>query len=205
MSSGKFFSLFVTLAAVVFMGGCATSGGGSSVSYGDATAVETTTIGFGSTDLQQIAAKSVESMLSFPPIIQVTAEKRPVLYVDGVKNKTLEHIDTESITDSITTKLLQSGKFRIADMTKVSEVMDQLNYQQSAGLVDPGTAAQFGRQIGAEYMLYANFSSIEKRDGRTKDVYYKFTAKLMNVETGMVEWQDEKEIRKGSTRKTFGS
>jgi uncharacterized protein (TIGR02722 family) len=89
-------------------------------------------------------------------------------------------------------------------MTKVNEVMQQLNYQNSSGLVDPNTAAQIGRQIGAEYMMYGNFSSIESRDGRTKGVYYKFTLRVMNVQSGIVEWMDEKEISKQSTRKLVG-
>ena len=200
----RLYSTVVSLTLLAMLGGCATTGGGSNVSYGDPTAVEQTAMGFGSTDLQQIASKSVESMLSFPPIIQATATRRPVVFVDSIKNKTSEHIDTESITDTISTKLLQSGKFRFADMTKVEQVMEQLNYQQSAGLVDPNTAAQFGRQIGAEYMMYGNFSSIVKRDGRAMDVYYKFTLKLMSVETGIVEWMDEKEIRKTSEKKLIG-
>ncbi len=190
---------------VLFLNGCATTGGGSKVAYTDPTAVNTTSINFNSTDLQQIAAKMVDSLLSFPPMVQATTDRRPVVFVDKIKNKTMDpNIDTESITDTITTKLLQSGKFRLADMTKVNEVIDQLNYQTSSGLVDPNTAAQMGRQIGAEYMMYGNFTSIESRSGRTKDVYYKFTLSVLNVETGMVEWKDEKEISKTGTRKMFG-
>ncbi|MGL5986454.1 MAG: penicillin-binding protein activator LpoB, partial [Burkholderiales bacterium] len=33
-----------------------------------------------------------------------------------------------------------------------------------------------------------------------KDVFYKFTLMLKNVEEGIDEWQDEKEIRKTSKR-----
>ena len=204
MSSRMMITCLFAAAGLLVASGCATTGGGSKTTYVDPTAVNTTSIDFSSTDLQQIAAKSVDSLLSFPPIVEVTLQRRPVMFVDSIKNKTMEHIDTESITDTISTKLLQSGKFRFADMTKVNEVMTQLNYQNSSGLVDPNTAAQFGRQIGAEYMMYGNFSSIESRDGRTKDVYYKFTLKVMNVQSGIVEWMDEKEIRKNSTRKLIG-
>ncbi len=186
------------LSMIVWTGCVATTPG---VQYGDATAVETLTSDFGSTDLQMIASDMVESLLSFPPIQDL--QGRPVMFVDTVKNKTMEHIDTESITDTISTKILRSGKFRLADMTKVDAIREQLAYQDS-GMVDPDTAVRFGKQIGAEFMLYGNFSSIEKSAGRVKDVYYKFTLKLMNVETGIVEWADEKEIRKSETRKTFG-
>lgn len=174
------------------------------VEYGDANAVETVSENFGSTDLQAITDKMVDSMLTTPSVIVLTANKRPIIFVDKVKNKTSEHIDTESVTDSISTKLLQSGKFRFIDMTKVDAVRKQLDYQNNAGMVDPSTAIKFGRQIGAQYMLYGNLSSIVKQDGSTKDVYYKMTMRLMDLETGLIEWADEKEIRKERSKTLFG-
>ena len=53
-------------------------------------------------------------------------------------------------------------------------------------------------------MLYGNMASIVKRDSSTKDVYYKFTLKLMNLQTGIIEWSGEKEIRKSKTKSLFG-
>ena len=187
------------LGAALVLSGCA-----SKVDYGDAQGRETVNTDFGSTDLQMIAAKMVDDMLVFPPIVQLTQNRRPVAFVDSIKNKTTEHIDTESITDTIQSKLLNSGKFRFVDMTKVESVREQLDYQSESGLVDPSTAAQMGRQIGAEFMMYGNFSSIVKREGSTKDVYYKFTLKLMNIQTGIIEWANEKEIRKTRTKSLFG-
>lgn len=173
------------------------------VEYADPTAVETLTIDFGSTDLQQIAQKLVDDMLVFPPVVQATAERRPTIFVDRIKNKTMEHIDTESITDSIMTKLVQSGKFRYVPRDKIEEVLQEQEFQKS-GLVDAENAVRMGKLLGAEYMLYGNFSSIDKRTSRSRDLYYKFTLHLMNVETGVVEWMGEKEIRKVFNRKTFG-
>ncbi len=178
--------------------------GSQQVKYGDAQAVETTTNEFGSTDLQMTAEKMVDSLLTFPPIVQITSQRRPVMFIDTIKNKSMEHIDTESITDTISTRLLRSGKFRFVDMTKVKEVRQQLEYQADSGMVNQNKAMQMGRQVGAEYMLYGNLSSIVKRNGSTKDVYYKFTMKVMHLETGILEWQDEKEIRKVTKKKRFG-
>ncbi len=114
-------------------------------------------------------------------------------------------MDTESITDTIQSKLINSGKFRFADMTVVNRVREQLDYQSESGLVDQSTAAAMGRQIGAEFMMmYGNFSSIVKREGSTKDVYYKFTLKLLNIQTGIIEWANEKEIRKSQSKSLFG-
>lgn len=176
----------------------------SKVQYGDATEVETVNANFGSTDLQAITTKMVDSMLTFPPVVALTANDRPIIFVDRIKNKTSEHIDTESVTDSISNQLLRSGKFRFIDMTKVDAVRKQLDYQNNSGMVDPSTAINFGRQIGAQYMLYGNLSSIVKQAGSTKDVYYKMTMRLMDLQTGLIEWSDEKEIRKVKSSSFLG-
>lgn len=185
------FSLIVT--------GCA-----SRVQYGDAQAVETVDTSFGSTDLQTTATKMVDSMLTFPPVLEITGGKRPVLYVDKVRNKTTEHIDTESVTDTVVNKLLRSGKFQFVDMSNIEAVKKQLNFQNNSGLVDPSTAAQLGRRVGAEYMIYGNLSSIVKSNKKETDVYYKFTLKMQNLQTGLLVWQDEKEIRKSVRRSVLG-
>jgi hypothetical protein len=194
-------SLILVGFATMTLTGCLSMGG---VKYGDAQEVETQTLDFGSTDLQSIAAKMVDSVLTFPPIVEVTAKRRPVLFVDKIKNKTSEHIDTESVTDTISNKMLRSGKFRFVDMTKVAAVQEQMEYQRDSGMVDESKAMKMGRQTGAEYMLYGNLSSIVKTSSSAKDVYYKFTLRLMHLESGIVEWSDEKEIRKTRQKSLFG-
>lgn len=176
----------------------------SKVEYGDAQAVETVDINFGSTDLQTTAAGMVDSLLTFPPVVTLTQHKRPILFVDTVRNKTEEHIDTESVTDTIVNKLLRSGKFQFVDMTAANAVAAQRDFQQQGGLVDPAKAAQFGQQVGAQYMMYGNLSGITKRSKKEKDVYYKFTLKLLDLESGLLVWQDEQEIRKSKRRSVFG-
>lgn len=195
------FATLVLVAGTTLLGGCASTG---NVSYGDAQAVETLTTDFGSTDLQMIATKMVDDMLSFPPVVQMTQSRRPVMFVDRIKNKTQEHIDTESITDTIQNKLINSGKFRFVDMTSAGAMADQIAYQKQSGMVDQATSVRAGKQIGAEYMLNGNLSSIVKNAGGKSDVYYKFTLKLQNIQTGIVEWTSEKEIRKSGKRSTFG-
>ena len=194
-------SIFAVGVLSVGLSGCM---GGSNVKYGDAAAVETTNTDFGSTDLQKMAEKMVDSVLTFPPIVEVTAKRRPVMFVDTIKNKTSEHIDTESITDTISSRLLRSGKFRFVDMTKVASVRKQMDFQGDSGMVKESTAVKMGQQIGAEYMLYGNLSSIVKRNSDSKDVYYKFTLKLMHIQSGILEWSDEKEIRKSKKKSMFG-
>jgi len=185
--------------SVSFLSGCA-----STIQYGDAGSAKPISTEFGSSDLQQIAETMVESMITFPPMVQMTASRRPVVSVDTVKNKTMQHIDTESVTDSIRTRLIRSGKFRFIDRTTDDQTVEELKIQQDSGLVDKKTAVDFGQQIGAEFLLTSNFSEIRQKSGSTTDVYYKFTMSLKNLKTGILEWSDEKEIRKVFKRGTFG-
>jgi len=190
--------LFIAIGSFA-LGGCA-----STMQYGDAGSAKPISTEFGSSDLQQIAETMVDSMLIFPPMVELTASRRPVVSVDRVKNKTMQHIDTESITDSIRTKLIRSGKFRFIDRTTDAQTIEELKTQQDSGLVDKNSAVKFGQQIGAEFLLTSNFSEIRQKVGSTTDVYYKFTMSLKNLKTGILEWSDEKEIRKVFTRGTFG-
>ncbi len=187
-------SLSLTLA------GCSST----TVGYGDAQEIETTTVDFGSTDLQTIASEMVDDLLRSPAVSDITRNGRPIVFVEQLTNKTTEHIDTESITDSISTRMLRSGKFRFVDMKRVEAVRDQVNFQNNDPLVNPNSAIQFGSMVGAEYMLYGNISSIVKTNKKEKDVYYKVTMSLMDIKTGIVEWMSESEIRKKEVKSTFG-
>ncbi|WP_158972883.1 penicillin-binding protein activator LpoB [Paraglaciecola sp. L3A3] len=197
----KMLLITVTGLSISLLAGCVNK---PVVRYGDAEAVETTNINFGSTDLQKISNQMADSLLLSPVVGTLTANKRPIMFVDSIKNKTSEHIDTESVTDSISTKLLQSGKFRFVDMSKVQAVRDQINFQNEGGLVNTRKAVQFGKQVGAEYMLYGSLASIVKNDADKADLYYKFTMRLMDLESGLVEWADETEIRKTRAKETVG-
>ncbi|MFA0157732.1 penicillin-binding protein activator LpoB [Vibrio sp. 10N.261.46.A3] len=192
-------SVIALLGLAVILGGCS-----NKVSYGDAQAVETTTIDFGSTDLQTIAGEMVDSMMASGSVSYITREQRPIVFVERIKNKTSEHIDTESITDTISTKMLNSGKFRFVDMDRVESVRDQLNFQNNDELVNQSSAIQFGKMAGAQYMLYGNLSSIVKKAGSDEDVYYKMTMRLMDLESGLIEWADETEIRKQQSKSLLG-
>ncbi|MBU2897797.1 penicillin-binding protein activator LpoB [Vibrio hepatarius] len=192
-------SVIALLGLAVLLGGCS-----NKVSYGDAQAVETTTIDFGSTDLQKIAGEMVDSMMMSGSVAAITNNSRPIVFVERIKNKTSEHIDTESITDTISTKMLNSGKFRFVDMDRVEAVREQLNFQNNDELVNQSTAIQFGQMVGAQYMLYGNLSSIAKTGGSDKDVYYKMTMRLMDLKTGLIEWADETEIRKQESKSFLG-
>lgn len=190
-------------ALIALVSGCSTT-----YEYGDAGNVPVYSTGFGPGELQQIAKTMTQSLLTFPPVVQVTTERRPVLVVEKVKNKTTQHIDTESVTDSIRTRLIRSGKFRFLDKSTDGQTIDEIRRQQEQGLTRQDQAAEFGTQEAAEYILTANLSEIEQRKeefwNKKKMVYYKFTMNLKNLRSGILEWADEKEIAKLKSDPRFG-
>jgi uncharacterized protein (TIGR02722 family) len=188
MRRGTKWFIFTLVVLAVSLGAC-----GTKVQYGDPTAVETLTVDFGSTDLQMIAEKMVQSLLSAPVIQE---KDRPVLQVASVKNKTNEHIDTKSVTDKIRTTLLNSNKVRFTAAEARQEVLDELEYQRQSGYVDPETRKPVGKQVGTDYLLAGEISAIKKSRGNTRDSYYKINLNLIDLETGLIAWADEKEIRK---------
>ena len=191
--------LLVSTVAACLSTGCAS---GPEVSYQDPTKVETLTNEFGTTDVQMITDKMVASLLETP----IFGSDRPVLWVTPIRNKTSEHIDTKMVTDRIRTALLKSGKVRFTAASDIpKELQKQIDYQNESGIVDSSTASRQARQIGAKFMLYGEIGSIVKQAGRSKLVDYQITLNLTNVETGIIEWADDKSIRKGSTRATFGN
>ena len=181
------------LVAVALVAGCAHE----KTQYGDARATETVTNEFGSTDLQMIAESMTRSMLQTPLI---SSGNLPIVTVQEVKNKTSEYIDTRSITDSIRAELQKGGKVRFAvDEAEMKQQVDELKRQQG-DLYAKESAAEMGRMVGAQYRLEGNIVSIVKQVKDTKDVYYKLNLQLWNIRNGLLEWSDEKEIRKTTSR-----
>jgi len=192
--------IFVSLATTLLLAtGCSS---GPEVSYQDPSKVETLTADFGTTDVQMITDKMVASLLETP----VFGADRPVIWVSPIRNKTSEHIDTKMVTDRIRTALIKSGKVRFTAASDIpKDLQKQLSYQNEAGIVDPATASRQAKQIGAKFMIYGEIGSIVKQSGRSKLVDYQVTMNLTDVQTGIIEWADDKSIRKGSTRATVGN
>lgn len=184
------------LVLLALLAGCA-----GTVEYGDAGAVETVTVDFGSTDLQLIAEKMVGSLLASPVL---KGSEPPVLQMSRFRNKTDEHIDTKAITDKIRTALVRSGKVRFTAAEVRDEIVDELEYQQKSGYVSEETRKRIGSMIGADYLLTGEMTSIRKRAGRKTDLYFLVTLNLVDLRTALIAWSEQKEIRKEATRPLLG-
>ncbi len=137
----------------------------STLEYDDPGRVETLTIDWGSTDLQTMAGEMVSSLDAAPALAYLEndgkgADKRIIMYVGDIENRTSEHIDTRSITDKMEAQMIKSGRFRLvaADQGQ-SEIGDQVRFQQGSGRVTPEMRRAFGKQLGADVILYGTLRS----------------------------------------------
>lgn len=194
-------ALRTTLAAsaVLLLSACASNPGvvGDDVRYGDPKAVDQVNTKFGSTDLQLIAEAMAKSLAES----QASAKAKPTVTIAEVKNKTSEYIDTRAITDSIRVQLLKGGTMRfVTDIAGMQEQTDELTRQNQSGLYKKSASAKMGQMEGAKYRIEGSITSIVKKNDDLKDVYYKFNLMMTDIESGTIEWADEKEIRKTAKR-----
>ena len=169
------------------------------VKYGDSQSVETVTADFGSTDLQTVAETMTRSLLQ-SRVIQ-NSISAPTVTLAEVKNQTNEPINTRMLTEKIRTQLMKSGQVRFA--ISANEMQSQVNEtkrQNQSGMYRNDGTAKPGRMEGAKYRITGTISTIVKQNRDMKDVFYNFNLNLVNNESGLLEWAEEKEIRKTVTR-----
>jgi len=171
--------LGVALASALAAAGCAVEG-----KRVDASVEAVTTHDFNPKDLEIICENAVADLIKrgvFPE------ERRPVVYVAPVVNRTDEHINTDAIASYLAFKLSQSGRvFLVGRDALRDEALRELERQQS-GFTDPATARAIGKHVGAEYFLQGKIMNIVSRSGRTKAQYFQFELALVDIQTLKVE------------------
>ncbi len=191
MSKTLLWSKFVLLALVCTS--CAGRRAFTRGEYADPNVIEMLSDKFNENDLQLIAKKMVESLAASPQFQNL--QTRPIVVIGKFKNSTSEHIDLKSLADKIQVQLVKTNKFAFQAKEAREEIAEEYEYQGS-GYVKPGQAKGPGQQASADYVLTGEISSIVQEVGADKSVYYKFTTKLNNLNTGILDWTDEKELRK---------
>jgi len=145
---------------------------------------------FNEVDLKLIADSAIKSCLARPwlRVFQQTHNRRPIVGVDTVENRTDEHIDMSTITEQLRSALINSGKIRFINIKKRGKLKDELTYQKESGAVSRATQKKRGRQIALDFFLGGSMSSqTHMRDG-VKSISYTYEFTLTNLETSEVVW-----------------
>ncbi len=155
-------------------------------------------------DVRRTVEKMAESLISAPGVKEAVGGARPVLDIEPLKNRTTQHVDMVSITDSLRSQLLRSGMFRFVDKSTSGTDIEFMDAQANLGLTDQRKAVKPGQQSAAQMYLTGALTEIKNQVGRTVDQYYKFSMILKDLRTGELVWADEREIRKESVKPVMG-
>jgi len=122
-------------------------------------------------------------------------QKKPVVIVGFVKNKSHEHIEAETFMKDIERSFIKSQKIRLVQGGDKREQIrgERADQQTNSSL---STMKQFGLEVGADFMMQGDINTIVDVYNRKKVVYYQVNLELTHLQTNEVVWIGEKKIKK---------
>jgi uncharacterized protein (TIGR02722 family) len=149
------------------------------------------------TDAQQVAEAMISDVLKRPWISDFTDknQKKPVVIVGNVRNRSDEHIETELFTKSLERELINSGKVSFVASDKEREGLRKERDSQQIES-DPDTVKRLGMETGADFMLQGEINSSTDAVEGQKVVFYKVDLELISIETNEKVWIGDKQIKK---------
>ena len=149
------------------------------------------------TDSRLTATAMIEQMFgnSWAIAFEQKHQKKPVLIVGLVNNKSHEHISTETFIRDLERAIVNNGSIRLV---QAGERREELR-RERAGQQDFATAEttkKWGQELGADFMLQGSVNSIVDSYKKNQAVYYQIDLVLSNIETNEIVWMGNKEIKK---------
>jgi PBP1b-binding outer membrane lipoprotein LpoB len=116
----------------------------------------------------------------------------PVFAIWPIENRTTQHLGDQMLTllSSLETALVQSGEVQVVARSRQEELAEELGIQQGA-TYDAARARQLGRQVGAQYFLTGKITSVDEKLSGTRRVQYSLFIQVIELETGLVKFQNE--------------
>jgi uncharacterized protein (TIGR02722 family) len=121
--------------------------------------------------------------------------KQPVVIVGVVRNKSMEHIPVETFIKDIERAFINSGEVTV--VADAGERMDiRAEREAMRDNVTPETLKEFGREVGADYVLTGVINQIKDTEGGEEISYYQTDLELIDVESNVKVWLGQKKIKK---------
>ena len=131
-----------------------------------------------------------------------TNDKRPVVVVGLVENKSHEHINSETFIKDVEKAIIRDGNIRLVVAgEKRNELRKERAEQQD--YASPETTKKWGKELGADFILQGTINSIVDSYKKQKVVTYQIDLQLTNIETNEVVWMGDKKIKKQISDKVF--
>ena len=129
-------------------------------------------------------------------------DKRPVVVVGLVENKSHEHINSETFIKDVEKAIIRDGNIRLVVAgEKRNELRKERAEQQD--YASPETTKKWGKELGADFILQGTINSIVDSYKKQKVVTYQIDLHLTNIETNEVVWMGDKKIKKQISDKVF--
>jgi uncharacterized protein (TIGR02722 family) len=149
------------------------------------------------TDSRMVAEKMINDLFVSERFKEYAQQrnKKPVIIVGLIRNKTSEHIDAANYVKKFEMAIYNSNA---ADLVESDEFRDQLRKERAEqqDFADPATIAQWGKETGADLMLFGEMTSEIDSHNNRRVVNYITTLYLTNVETNKRVWYGQHEIKK---------
>jgi hypothetical protein len=124
------------------------------------------------------------------------AKKRnPVIIVGVIQNKSSEHIEAETFVKDMQRVFVNAGSVRVVQNAVLREAMRKERGDQSQ-FASPETQKKFGRELGADFMVFGTIFSTEDAVNRKRTVTYQVNLEFADLETNEIVWIGEKKIKK---------
>lgn len=149
------------------------------------------------TDSRQVAGKMVTDLLGSEKFKDYAKQlgRKPAIIVGLVRNKTSEHIDADNYIKKLELAVFNSG---LADLVESDQFRDKLREEraQQQDFSDPATVAQWGKEVGANLMLFGEMTSETDTYQKKRVVNYVTTLFLTDMQTNKRVWYGQEEIKK---------
>ncbi len=149
------------------------------------------------TDSRLVSEEMIQDCLSRPWKAKHLEEhqKKPVVIVGVVRNKSSEHIAVGTFIGDIERTFINTGQVDVvASATEREQVRDERSDQQQNASDE--TMKQFGREKGADYMLGGVINTLTDEEAGKKVVFYQVDLNLIDLESNAVVWVGQKKIKK---------
>jgi uncharacterized protein (TIGR02722 family) len=149
------------------------------------------------TDSRLVAEEMIRDVLSREWLNEYSKKqgRRPALVVGLVRNKSHEHISTDTFIKDIERELINSGRVRVVQAGDAREQLRKERGQQQE-FASPDTVKRWGQEIGADFILQGVLNSIVDTSRRKKVVFYQVDLELGDIETNETVWIGSKKIKK---------
>ncbi len=148
-------------------------------------------------DSRKVADKMISDLLASDKFKDYAKNlnKKPAIIVGLVRNKTSEHIDADNYVKKIELAIFNSGT---ADLVESDSFRGKLREERASqqDFASSETAAKWGKEVGANLMLFGEMTSETDVYNNKRVVNYITTLFLTDIETNKRVWYGQEEIKK---------